>query len=93
MAQIRLHASGDWRAAAWILERRHPDDYGKRTELTGKDGGPVKTEITGKDGGPVKTEHVFQPTQEVWDEAVRIRTEFERLRDGDTDEETSSDSL
>ena len=49
--------------------------------------------LTGKGGGPVKTDHVFQPTQEVWDEAVRIRTEFERLRDGDTDEETSSDSL
>ena len=49
--------------------------------------------LTGKGGGPVKTEHVFQPTPELWDEAVRIRTEFERLRDGDTDEETSSDSL
>ena len=49
--------------------------------------------LTGKDGGPVKTQHVFQPTQEAWDEVVRIRTEYERLRDGDTDEETSSDSL
>ena len=42
--------------------------------------------LTGKDGGPVKTQHVFQPTQEAWDEVVRIRTEYERLRDGDTDE-------
>ena len=67
--------------------------YEDRVALTGKDGGPVKTELTGKDGGPVKTQHIFQPSQEVWDEAVRIRTEFERLRDGDTDEETSSDSL
>ena len=67
--------------------------YEDRVALTGKDGGPVKTEITGKDGGPVKTQHVFQPTPELWDEVLRERAEYERLRDGDTDEETSSDSL
>ena len=64
-----------------------------RVALTGKGGGPVKTEITGKDGGPVKTQHVFQPSKEVWDDILQIRAEFERLRDGDTDEETVSDSL
>ena len=64
-----------------------------RVTLTGKDGGPVKTEITGQDGGPVKTQHVFQPTQEAWDEVIRIRTEYERLRDGDTGADTSADSL
>ena len=52
--------------------------YEDRVALTGKDGGPVKVEA--------KTEHIFQPTQEAWDEVVRIRTEFERLRDGDTEE-------
>ena len=52
--------------------------YEDRVALTGKDGGPVKVEA--------KTEHVFQPTPELWDEVVRIRTEFERLRDGDTEE-------
>ena len=67
--------------------------YEDRVALTGKDGGPVKTEITGKDGGPVKTQHVFQPTPELWDEVLRDRAEYERLRDGDTDEETASDSL
>ena len=67
--------------------------YEDRVALTGKDGGPVKTEITGKDGGPVKTQHVFQPTPELWDEVLRERAEYERLRDGDTDEETASDSL
>ena len=56
-------------------------------------GGPVKTELTGKDGGPVKTDHIFQPSKEVWDDILRKRAEFERLRDGDTDEETASDSL
>ena len=67
--------------------------YEDRVALTGKGGGPVKTEITGKDGGPVKTQHVFQPDKELWDKMLRIRAEFERLRDGDTDEYTASDSL
>ena len=67
--------------------------YEDRVVLTGKDGGPVRTEITGKDGGPVKTQHVFQPTPELWDNVLRIRAEYERLRDGDTDEDTAADSL
>ena len=54
---------------------------------------PADQRVSGHDGGPVKTEHVFQPTQEAWDEVVRIRTEYERLRDGDTDADTSADSL
>lgn len=35
----------NWTAAAWWLERRHPEDYGKRerVEMTGKDGGPIDT--------------------------------------------------
>ena len=85
ISQITLQAPADWRAAAFILERRFPDDYGRRAELTGKAGGPVKVDT--------KTQHVFQPTQEAWDEVVRIRTEYERLRDGDTDEDTAADSL
>ena len=60
--------------------------YEDRVALTGKDGGPVKTEITGKDGGPVKTQHVFQPDKELWDKMLRKRAEYERLRDGDTEE-------
>ena len=85
VSQITLQAPMDWRAAAFMLERRFPDDYGKRTEVTGKDGGPVKVEA--------KTQHIFQPTQEVWDEILRKRAEFETLRDGDTDEDTAFDSL
>ena len=53
----------------------------------------IDQRVSGRDGGPVKTEHVFQPTPELWDEVLRERAEYERLRDGDTDEETSSDSL
>ena len=59
--------------------------YEDRVALTGKDGGPVKVEA--------KTQHIYQPTQEVWDEILRKRAEFETLRDGDTDEDTSFDSL
>ena len=68
-----------------MLERRFPDDYGKRSEITGKDGGPVKVDT--------KTQHVFQPSKELWDEILRKRAEFETLRDGNTDDDTSPDSL
>ncbi len=36
---------GDWRALAWLLERRHPDDYGEpkqRHEISGPDGRPIE---------------------------------------------------
>ena len=59
--------------------------YEDSVALTGKDGGPVKVEA--------KTEHVFQPTPELWDEVLRERAEYERLRDGDTDEDTASGGL
>ena len=59
--------------------------YEDRVALTGKDGGPVKVEA--------KTQHVFQPSPEVWEEILRTRVEVEKLRDGDTDEDTVSDSL
>ena len=59
--------------------------YEDRVALTGKDGGPVKVDT--------KTQHVFQPTQEVWDDVLRERAKYERLRDGDTDEDTSSGTL
>ena len=53
----------------------------------------IDQRVSGRDGGPVKTQHVFQPSPELWDEVLRERAEYERLRDGDTDEETASDSL
>lgn len=40
---MQAAAQGDWKAAAWALERRWPHHYGKEVvELTGKDGGPVE---------------------------------------------------
>ena len=37
-----------WQAAAWLLERRFPSEYGRpqRVELTGEGGGPVQVEST-----------------------------------------------
>lgn len=48
LKKIKAAASADWRAAAWILERRYPRDYGRHLlEVTGAEGGAldVKTEI------------------------------------------------
>lgn len=47
--QIRRAMPTTWQAAAWYLERRYPELYAPRyrTELTGKDGGPVQTEEVG----------------------------------------------
>lgn len=35
-----------WQAAAWLLERRRPEDFARlvKTELTGADGGPIELE-------------------------------------------------
>ena len=57
--------------------------YEDRVALTGKGGGPVKVETK------TQTQHVFQPSKELWDEMLRKRAEFETLRDGDTDDDTS----
>lgn len=41
-----IYTAGDWKAAAWMLERTHPQDFGptQRTELSGPGGGPIHTQ-------------------------------------------------
>jgi hypothetical protein len=50
-AIVRAAQKGTWQAAAWLLERRWPEDYGRRTqvEMAGPDGGPLQVEITAAD--------------------------------------------
>jgi hypothetical protein len=47
LAKIEQAASdGNWQAAAWKLERRYPEMYGRqRMEVTGAEGGAIQTEI------------------------------------------------
>lgn len=33
LAAIRAAAPADWRAGAWLLERRHPEEWGKREKV------------------------------------------------------------
>lgn len=33
--------SGDWKAAAWILERRHREHFGRNVEVSGLQGGAI----------------------------------------------------
>jgi transposase-like protein len=42
--------NGSWQAAAWKLERKFPNKWGRvnRTEISGPDGAPVKVDIDAK---------------------------------------------
>lgn len=46
----RAAADGSWQAAAWKLERKHPNRWGRvtRTEISGPEGQAVKVEIDHK---------------------------------------------
>ena len=43
---LKIAMDESWQSSAWLLERRFPEEYGKRIplELTGKDGGPVEVD-------------------------------------------------
>lgn len=48
LALIDKAAADTWQAAAWKLERRYPQDYGRtvvQNEITGRDGGAVRAEV------------------------------------------------
>lgn len=38
-------ATSDWRAAIAVLERQYRDDWSKRTEVSGPDGGAVQAQV------------------------------------------------
>ena len=49
---IRKAAASDWRAAAWRLEHRYPQRWGKIK---------TKHEVTGKGGAPVQSAVIYLP--------------------------------
>lgn len=49
LVTIQKAAGKTWQAAAWLLERRYPKEFGRRQEITGPDGGPLKVEDTGRE--------------------------------------------
>lgn len=55
--------AGDWKAAAWYLERMHADEFGpkSRTELTGQGGGPVAIESYTQVDVQVGMDHAAHP--------------------------------
>ena len=85
VGQIRKYSDN---LLMFLLKAHWPEKFRENLSIdqrvSGRDGGPVKVQA--------KTQHVFQPSPEAWDEVLRVRAEFERLRDGDTDEDTASDS-
>jgi IS30 family transposase len=47
MALIQNAASsGTWQASAWFLERTQPNFFGRKTEIVGEGGGPLRVEVT-----------------------------------------------
>lgn len=52
LGEIANHArNGTWQAAAWILERKFPRQWGRfdRTEHTGSEGGPLRLDVSTED--------------------------------------------
>jgi hypothetical protein len=45
---VRISTASDWRASAWLLERRLKEfrPPPQQTELTGKDGGPLNVRVS-----------------------------------------------
>lgn len=79
--RIKDASKKDWRAAAWLLEARHPDEYGrKRIEVTGKDGGPVESAVEATVQAQV--EHTGEVQVHVDQEAIDLT----RLTDAELDE-------
>lgn len=63
-----------WTAAAWLLERRFPDKYGRRpvVEVSGKGGGPIPLEVTAGD--------LLDQLRRIADDDERVDDHRRRLR-------------
>ncbi len=69
LGTIHTATVDNWTAAAWLLERLHPDEFARRET--------VRNEVTGADGGPV----VIDDSGITDDErAARLAVIFERAR-------------
>ena len=60
VATIELAAQSQWQAAAWRLERRYPQVWGRveRHEQTGEGGGPIVVRVVYDDPGSQVTDAV-----------------------------------
>ena len=60
---VRAADEGHWQAAAWILERRHPEDYGRRVQEL-RHSGQVDT-------GPDVTQMAEDIARRIWERRNR----------------------
>lgn len=63
LRNIKSASEEDWKASAWLLERRFPDEYGRnRVEITGANGGAVAHNVDATVEAEVKsTVQIYLP--------------------------------
>lgn len=69
---IRQASAANWQAAAWRLERKFPDKWGRRDT--------VKTEISGPGGAPVQTETTDTTGMSATEKDELLERHYERIR-------------
>ena len=65
VATVRKAMTESWQAAIAFLERRHPDRWRRQQ----------RTELTGRDGGPLRSEHALN-LQKLTDEELSLLEEI-----------------
>lgn len=61
---VQKAAEDSWQAAAWYLERSHPDQFGRRTNIAGANGGPVQIEQSDDDQREARLKALVQQALE-----------------------------